>query len=147
MWFSPSGPYKYGYTASSVLLYPATQISATNPYRIGPGLWGDFSPHSYKRALGFEATRDAWRRISSFYSSQTGLLPNKEPFSPRTLLSPRSPSLEHTFVTPGPRAFFSTTTPSPIGPGLWGFLRTPSMGMKRAGAFRNPSSISASSFT
>ena len=31
---------------------------------LGPGLRDDLSLPSYKRALGFEATRDAWRRIN-----------------------------------------------------------------------------------
>ncbi len=66
----------------------------------GPGFYvlflpppEDLSSPSYKQALGYEATRDAWRRISSFYSSQTGLLPNTKSLSPHALfLRGRNPT-------------------------------------------------------
>ena len=102
MWFSPSGPYKYGDTASAVLLYPATQISATNPYRIGPGLSEDLSSPSYKRALEFEAM-GCVAEDNPASSAQTGLLPNDSvlPTHPFIAEVPPSSVLQH--LVPQPR--------------------------------------------
>jgi hypothetical protein len=92
--------------------------------KIGPGRWADLSSPPYTRALGFEATRGAWRRISS------SPLPRRDCCLTKSL-SPHAPffiaevpplpiAFSNRYL--GPRASFSTTNPSPIGPGLWGIL-------------------------
>jgi hypothetical protein len=59
-----------------------------------------------------------------FSSSQTGLLPNVSilPTPPFYRRGPTNRRCVFTsfIITPGPRAFFSTTNPRPIGPGPCG---------------------------
>ena len=67
-------------------------FSATNPYRIGPGLSEDLSSPSYKRALEFEAMGCVMRYAqNSFPSLSTPSLDRLLELSPRApFLSPRS---------------------------------------------------------
>src|ERR671932_2674698 len=95
-------------------------LSITIP-SIGLRLWEDLSSPSYKRALRCEAKGGVVRHAqNSFPSLSTPSLDSLLELSPHApFLSPRSHPLFHS-IHLGPRAFFSTTNPSPIGPGRCG---------------------------
>ena len=93
--------------------------------RFGQGCLLVLSSPSYEGALGYEATRDAWRRISGSPRPSRTCYSNVSVLPTHPFIAEVPPYSWHS-IQLGPRAFFSTANLYPIGPGLCAYLSSPS---------------------